>query len=276
MKRENLIKLVFGEMIILFAVASICYGMMSAGLQENLSLRVALPVALIEIKPVQSEQLPPPALDISGLAIIQALPVGGLEEWYIRKEAVRILSSLANLAVMQFNVQDKKFNLQVKDPVTGKEETIIGGEFGRILRKEILAFNPENEDLLVRRTEFVKGSPSPEFDEDRFEIKIGTVKIIELVLRRDMGWPEKGFPEWGIKGLKLKYDLEGESYPPKTMELDFGMDVIKGKGTAWYSKRHYAPDGNLIKWETWKFEAGKPNHVSYESGTTEPRPENNI
>lgn len=101
------------------------------------------------------DQNPTPPLDISGIAEIQKIPIGK-SELYVDEDAIKILDSLANLAVMQLDVEDKKFNLKVKDPATGKEETIVGGEFGRILRKEILAFNPKREGVRVEHVEFVQ------------------------------------------------------------------------------------------------------------------------
>ncbi len=89
---------------------------------------------------------------------------------------------------------------------------------------------------------------------------------IDLKLRRDLGWPEKGFPEWGVLGLKLIRYVPNSGNPPQTEELDLGLDVLKGEGTAFFSKRLYAPNGTLIKWETWEFKAGNPNPVAYREG----------
>ncbi len=64
---------------------------------------------------------------------------------------------------MQFDVE--KFKIKAVNPYTQQEEEIIGGAFCRILRHEILGFNPKGEDLLVKHSNLnpvaeVAGPPS--------------------------------------------------------------------------------------------------------------------
>ena len=203
-----------------------------------------------------SQQSPP--LDISGIAIIQALPIGGVE-LYSSKKAIKILDSIANLAVMQFDVEN--FTLTIKNS-DGTEETIIGGEFGRILRKEILAFDPKREGLLVKHNEFVRTPGlTPKFDEDEYELWIND-RQIELILVRDFGRPDKGFPEWGVRSLLLKQYVKDSGIPPKTEERVFYID----KDRASYTIRILAPDGRLLEWKKWNFVPGNPNPIAYYEG----------
>ncbi len=93
---------------------------------------------------VFSQQTQPP-LDISGIDIIRALPIGALEV-YDKENSIKILNSIANLAVMQFDVE--KFVIKAVNPYTKQEEEVIGGEFGRILRHEILGLIRGGKDLV--------------------------------------------------------------------------------------------------------------------------------
>jgi hypothetical protein len=171
-----------------------------------------------------------------------------------------ILDSIANLAVMQFDVE--QYTITIKNP-DGTEETLIGGEFGRILRKEILGFDPQLErSLLVKHTEFVQTPGlTPKFDEDKFKLDING-REIELILVRDFGRPDKGFPEWGVLGLGLKQYVKDSGNPPKTEEREFSID----KDRAYYEIRILAPDGKLLEWKKWKFVPGNPNPVAYWEG----------
>jgi hypothetical protein len=215
------------------------------------------------------DQTPVPPLDISGIVEIQKIPVGK-SMLYIQGDSrpgkfsmEKILDSITNLAVMQFNVEN--FTITIKSPDgDGKEETIIGGEFGRILRKEILGFDPKIEiGLRVKHTEFVQTPGlTPKFDEDKYELWISG-RQIELILVRDFGRPDKGFPEWGVAYMVLKQYIKDSGNPPKTEERSFYID----KDRAYYEIRILAPDGKLISWEKWKFLPGNPNPVDYWKGT---------
>jgi hypothetical protein len=149
---------------------------------------------------VTSIQQTQPPLDISGIAEIQSIPVGGVRAYRLNTTqgiSMRtILDSIANLAVMQFDVEG--YTIKAVNPYTKQEEIVVGGEFGRILRHEILGFDPRVErGLRVEHIEFVQTPGlTPKFDEDIFELWINA-RQIGLVLARDMGRPDKGFPEWG-------------------------------------------------------------------------------
>jgi hypothetical protein len=214
--------------------------------------------SVLEPRLFLAQQTQPP-LDISGIAIIQALPVGGVE-LYSSKEAIKILDSIANLAVMQFDVEG--YTIKAINPYTKQEEVVVGGEFGRILRHEILGFDPKREGLLVKHTEFVRTPGlTPKFDEDKFKLDING-REIELILVRDFGRPDKGFPEWGVLGLGLKQYVKDSGNPPKTEEREFSID----KDRAYYEIRILAPDGKLLEWKKWKFVPGNPNPVAYWEG----------
>lgn len=209
-----------------------------------------------------SQQNPP--LDISGIKIIQAIPVGEVEVYRLNTTkgiSMRtILDSIANLAVMQFDVEN--FTVTIKNS-DGIEETIIGGEFGRILRKEILGFNPISErSVLVKHTEFVQTPGlTPKFDEDKFKLDING-REIELKLVRDFGRPDKGFPEWGVRYMLLKQYVPNSGNPPKTEERSLSIDLDE----AFYTIRILAPDGKLLSWEKWEFLPGNPNPVNHWKG----------
>jgi hypothetical protein len=85
---------------------------------------------------------------------------------------------------------------------------------------------------------------------------------IELILVRDFGRPDKGFPEWGVLGLGLKQYVKDSGNPPKTEEREFSID----KDRAYYEIRILAPDGKLLEWKKWKFVPGNPNPVAYWEG----------
>lgn len=223
----------------------------------------ALLWAFLVLNPVLAQQTQPP-LDISGIKEIQSIPVGGMRNYRLNTTkgiSMRtILDSIANLAVMQFDVEN--FTVTIKNS-DGTEETIIGGEFGRILRKEILGFNPITErSVLVKHTEFVQTPGlTPKFDEDKFKLDING-REIELILVRDFGRPDKGFPEWGVRGLVLTQYVKDSGNPPKTEERDLYID----KDRAYYEIRILAPDGKLLSWEKWKFVPGNPNPVAHWKG----------
>lgn len=207
---------------------------------------------------ILNQQTQPP-LDISGIAIIQALPIGKLEV-YDKETSIKILNSIANLAVMQFDVEG--YTIKAVNPYTKQEETVIGGEFGRILRHEILGINPKRERLGVKHIELVQTPGlTPKFDEDKFKLDING-REIELILLRLLGRPDKGFPEWGVRGLVLKMYVPNSGNPPKTEERDFSIDP---EGT-YYTIRILAPDGRLLEWKKWKFVPGNPNPVGYWQG----------
>lgn len=181
-------------------------------------------------------------------------------ELYSKEESIKILNSIANLAVMQLDVE--KFVIKAVNPYTKQEEEVIGGEFGRILRHEILGIDPEWERLGVKHTEFVQTPGlTPKFDEDKFKLSL-TAREIDLTLARDMGRPDKGFPEWGVHWLLLQRYVPNSGNPPKTEELDFFIDYNK----AIYTIRILAPNGRLLEWKQWKFVPGNPNPVAYWQG----------
>ncbi len=144
---------------------------------------------------VLSQQTQPP-LDISGIAEIRSIPVG-TSRLYVKGDnrdgkfsMEKILESIANLAVMQFDVE--KYTITITNS-NGEKETVIGGEFGRILRKELLNIEITDITMAVKHIEFVQTPGlTPKFDEDKFKLDINGGEI-ELVLARDMGKPEKGF-----------------------------------------------------------------------------------
>jgi len=206
-----------------------------------------------------------PPLDISGIKEIQSIPVGE-GRIYIKGDkrpgkipAEKILESIANLAIMQFDVE--QYTITIKNP-DGKEETIIGGEFGRILRKEILYLGPTDLILGVEHVELVQTPGlTPKFDEDKYELWIND-RQIKLILARDFGRPDKGFPEWGVRGLVLTQYVKDSGNPPKTEERDLYID----KDRAYYEIRILAPNGRLLEWKKWKFLPGNPNPVAYWEG----------
>ncbi len=104
---------------------------------------------------------------------------------------------------MQFD--GEKFVIKAVNPYTKQEEEVIGGEFGRILRHEILGINPKRERLGVDHIEFVQTPGlTPKFDEDKFKLDING-REIDLILVRDFGRPDKGFPEWGGERFSFDY-----------------------------------------------------------------------
>lgn len=212
-----------------------------------------------------------PPLDISGIYEIQSIPIGGCKGYDTRLylpeglgliPAETILESIANLAVMQLDLERVT---KVRDPNTGEVRDCIGGEFGRILREEILRFDGETEGgLLVEHIELEESiGMDPEGDIDKYELVINDRRI-ELGLNRFVGRPDKGL-EWGVMYLVMKQEVEegNPTTPTRVWELAITIEEIDGvdKIVAYYTKRILRCDGICIEGEQWKFVQGNPEPV---------------
>lgn len=160
---------------------------------------------------------------------------------------------------MQFDVEN--FVIKAVNPYTKQEEEVIGGEFGRILRHEILGINPRRERLGVDHIELKTGIPG--FAEDKFKLTIND-RFFDLILAEDFGRPDKGFEKWGVLELTLKQLLEDRSKRLRKKRLFIDTETIDGKKkfVAYYVHTILNPDGTVAQViEVLKFIQGKPNPI---------------
>lgn len=219
-----------------------------------------LVVLAVQSDLVLPQQTQPP-LDISGIKEIQSIPVGGYKTYISgtknRMPMEQVIDSIANLAVMQMDMEN--FD-KAKDPVTGKEITIIGGEFGRILRREILGFDPKTEGLGVKHIELKKGIRG--FDEDKFELDING-RFFDLILAEDFGRKEKGFEKWGVWVLIMRRPLNDGTKRTEEKGLSIDIDKKLNKYVAYYVHTILTPGGTVERViQNLKFIQGEPNPIS--------------
>lgn len=185
--------------------------------------------------------------------------MGGADAFGVKK-ATKILHSIANLAVMQMDLE--KFTTEAKHPLTGEKETIPGGEFGRILRHEILFIDKSGEALSVDHLDFDGDPRNPQPDDiDKFSLSING-RDTDLYLVRAYGRPDKGIPEWGVKGLVFLMDIMEGNRVVKVIRKDLSIRRVSGEWTAYYKIEELAPNGTPLKPPLeFKFIQGNPNPI---------------
>jgi len=192
--------------------------------------------------------------DPSGLELIQAIPERNTR-FFSEQTALRILNSLADVALLQWDLED--VNPTVTDLDTGDERTVHGGTFGRLIREELLDYTPgEDDGMLVEHLELVQTPGlTPEFDKDFYRLIIGRLEI-DLELSRLDGRPLKNL-EWGIRRLEVrKFDDEGTSAGElRVLALSFVNRL------ATLTDRLFSPNGRFLEGTIWEFERGNPEPV---------------
>ena len=183
----------------------------------------------------------------------------------------QILSSLADLAVIQLQVE--AFTATAIDPYTGREAAVVGGEFGRIVRHEILGFSVAFDGgVSVYKTDHVAIAGFPV--EDRYLLEVDCRKI-ELTLVSDFALPERGIP-WGIRGVMFSQyvDVVGPDGRLKVEEREIAIDIEgdPSRYVAYYTKRIVDCETLATeREEKWKFVQGNPDPVTYtHSAESEP------
>ena len=174
-----------------------------------------------------------------------------------------ILWSIGDLAVMQLQVE--AFTATAIDPYTGKEAAVVGGEFGRIVRHEILGFSVAFDGgVSVYKTDHVAIAGFPV--EDRYLLEVDCRKI-ELTLVSDFALPERGIP-WGIRGVMFSQyvDVVGPDGRLKVEEREIAIDIEgdPSRYVAYYTKRIVDCETLATeREEKWKFVQGNPDPVSH-------------
>lgn len=190
-----------------------------------------------------------PGLD--GLALLQAIPVR-ITRFFDAATAARILEDLSEIALAQWDLEGVQET--VTEPATGAEKLARGGEFGRLIREDLLAFDPERDGgMLVEHVELNQDPDFPVFDEDRYRLNVGELEI-DLALSRLEARPEKGL-DWGIR------TIESRTFLVEAGRLRVATLTIVNE-VATFTVRFFAPNGRFLEGFLIEFSRGNPEPVA--------------
>jgi hypothetical protein len=206
-----------------------------------------------------------------------SIPVHGRKDYSFASQhevgmaAEDVLGALSDLAILTLGVES--YTATVRDPVTGLEETILGGEFGQLVAKTLLAHHPKSKLILV----YNLGNTNPQGGVGNeiyfYEVHLPTGEYITVQLSPRYARAGSGC-DLGVYDICNQKDTDTESTPMRmrVYELLFEhpnpqyfpeMDPASWIASFFHYRSLADAKDTILEIEGWLFAEGNPDWIRY-------------
>jgi hypothetical protein len=206
-----------------------------------------------------------------------SIPLHDFKAYYFASQHVvgmaaeDVLGAFSDLACLTLGVQS--YTTTVTDPATGLEETILGGEFGQLVTKTLLAHHPKSKLILV----YNLGNTNPQGGVGNeiyfYEVHLPTGEYITVQLSPRYARAGSGC-DLGVYDICNQKDTDTESTPMRmrVYELLFEhpnpqyypeMDPASWIASFFHYRSLADAKDTILEIEGWLFAEGNPDWIRY-------------